>query len=74
MLTKLQKIGNSFGIILPKQLIEEYHLYEGDTLVIEEREKGVYLNLQDPDFAIWNRAYRKANVEYKEVLRELAKQ
>ncbi|MEX0928662.1 MAG: AbrB/MazE/SpoVT family DNA-binding domain-containing protein [Balneolales bacterium] len=73
MLLKLRKVENSLGVIIPKQLIEKYHLSEGDTLVVEEREEGIFLNLQDPDFALWIRAYRKANSEYREVLSELAK-
>ncbi|MEX0778857.1 MAG: hypothetical protein WD037_03935 [Balneolales bacterium] len=74
MLIKLQRIKNGLGIILPYKLIEKYHLKEDDTLVIEEQDEGIYLNLQDPDFSLWIRAYRKANAEYKEVLTELAKE
>ncbi|MEX0684836.1 MAG: AbrB/MazE/SpoVT family DNA-binding domain-containing protein [Balneolales bacterium] len=73
MIIKVQKIGNSLGIILPKQIVEAFHLEEDDTLVIEEKEEGIFMNLQDPDFAQWVKAYRKANSDYKDVLQELAK-
>lgn len=74
MLIKLQKLGNSLVLILSQGLINKYHLNENDTLVVEEQDEGIFLNLQDPDFALWLRAYRKANIDYKEVLRELASQ
>lgn len=60
-------------MVFPGKLIEKYHLNPDDTLVIEERDEGIYIILQDPDFAVWIKAYRKANADYKEVLSELAR-
>ncbi|WP_234567856.1 AbrB/MazE/SpoVT family DNA-binding domain-containing protein [Rhodohalobacter sp. 614A] len=73
METKIRKIGNSLGVTLPKQLIEELHLKNGDTLTIEKQEGNIKLKPIDPEFEQWAEAYRQANVDYKEVLKELAK-
>ena len=34
MQTKLRKIGNGYGVLLPKQLIETLRLSEGDMLTL----------------------------------------
>lgn len=34
MKRKLRKIGNSSGLILPKEILEEMDLYDGDTVEI----------------------------------------
>lgn len=73
METKIRKIGNSLGVTLPKQLINELHLKNGDTLTIEINGPNLELKPVDPEFEEWAEAYRQANTEYKEVLKELAK-
>lgn len=73
METKIRKIGNSLGVTLPKQLIDELHLKSGDTLTIEKHGPNIELKPIDPEFEEWAEAYRQANVDYKEVLNELAK-
>ena len=37
MEAKIRKVGNSLGLILPKQLVEELHLKTGDKLSIEKK-------------------------------------
>ncbi len=73
MEAKIRKIGNSSGIILPKEVMEELNLKEGDILTIERKGTSLELRSEDPEFAEWAEAYRSANREYKEVLKELAK-
>ena len=73
METKIRKIGNSLGLTLPKQLIDDLHLKNGDTLTIEKQGANIKLKPIDPEFEEWAEAYREANVDYKEVLKELAK-
>lgn len=73
METKVRKIGNSLGVTLPKQLIEELHLKRGDKLMIEKRGPNLELKPVDPEFEEWAEAYRQANTDYKDVLKELAK-
>lgn len=73
METKVRKIGNSLGVTLPKQLVQDLHLKRGDMLTIKKR--GVKLELKpiDPDFEEWAKAYREASKDYKDVLKELTK-
>ncbi|MBO6535278.1 MAG: AbrB/MazE/SpoVT family DNA-binding domain-containing protein [Balneolaceae bacterium] len=73
METKIRKIGNSLGITLPKQVIEELHLKDGDKLEIETIDKVLQLKQIDSEFEDWAEAYRELNVSYKDVLKELAK-
>jgi len=73
METKIRKIGNSLGVTLPKQLIDELHLKRGDKLTIEKNGGNLELKPIDPEFEEWAEAYRQANIDYKEVLKELAK-
>jgi putative addiction module antidote len=73
METKIRKIGNSLGVTLPKQLIDELHLKSGDKLTIEKNGPNLELKPMDPEFEEWAEAYRQANTDYKEVLKELAK-
>jgi antitoxin MazE len=73
MEAKIRKIGNSSGIILPKEVMEEYHLKEGDTLTINKKGSHLELVPENPEFAEWAEAYRSANMNYREVLKELAK-
>ena len=70
---KIQKVGDSLGVILPKQLIDEMHLKSGDTITIERKEANLELRPVDPEFEEWAEAYREINTDYKDVLKALAK-
>ncbi len=72
METKIRKVGNSLGVILPKQLIDELHLKTGDRLTIERKGSNLELHPIDPEFEEWAKAYRQANTDYKDVLKALA--
>lgn len=69
---KIRKIGNSLGVILPKQLIEELHLKTGDKVSIERKGSNLELWPVDPEFEEWAEAYRQLNTDYKDVLKALA--
>ena len=70
---KIRKVGNSLGVILPKQLIEELHLKTGDKVSIERKGSNLELRPVDPEFEEWAEAYRQLNTDYKDVLKALAK-
>jgi antitoxin MazE len=70
---KLRKVGNSFGITLPKELLEKYKLDEGVELHIIENQDGFTLTPYDPEFAEWVDAFEKTNKKYKNTLKALAK-
>lgn len=70
---KIRKVGNSLGVILPKQLVDELHLKTGDKVRIERKGSNLEIRPIDPEFEDWAEAYREANTDYKDVLKELAK-
>ncbi|MGM0460318.1 MAG: AbrB/MazE/SpoVT family DNA-binding domain-containing protein [Bacteroidota bacterium] len=70
---KIRKVGNSLGVILPKQLVDELHLKTGDKVSIERKGSNLEIRPVDPEFEDWAEAYREVNTDYKEVLKELAK-
>ena len=49
--TSIRAIGNSAGATIPKDLLEKYHLREGDEVSLIETEAGILLSPYDPDFA-----------------------
>jgi putative addiction module antidote len=67
---QVKKIGNSVGLILPKDLLARLKLSEGDKLhVIEQTERGIKLTPYDPKHAeamdIARRSFRKYADTYK---------
>jgi putative addiction module antidote len=63
-LLQVKKIGNSLGLILPRDLLARLKLKEGDNLhVVELTERGLKLTPYDPKHAkamdIARRAFRK---------------
>lgn len=70
---KLRKVGNSFGLTLPKELLEKYQLVEGVELHIIEQKDGFTLTPFDPEFAEWVDAFEKTNKKYKNTLKALSK-
>lgn len=73
MTIKLRKIGNSIGVILPKTIIRDLNLKEGDSLEIIEEKDGFKLIARDSEFAEWAEAYKKVQTNYKNALQQLAK-
>lgn len=48
---KLRKIGNSLGVVLPKEVVNRLHANEGDRLFLIEAPNGAYqLTPYDPAF------------------------
>lgn len=73
MEAKIRKVGNSLGVIIPKHLIEELHLKDGDKVQIEKKGQNIELTPVDPEFEEWAEAYYQLNLDYKDVLKALAK-
>jgi putative addiction module antidote len=70
---KLTQIGNSTGVILPKELLAKLRLERGDTVYVTEAANGVMLTTHDPEFAEQMDAARKIMKKRRAVLHELAK-
>lgn len=73
MNTVIRKIGNSEGVILPKELLARFELKEGDRLSIVAGADGLRLIPAKDAFARQLEAAREGMEKYKVALRELAK-
>ena len=68
---KLTTIGNSTGVILPKELLERLRLDKGDTLYVVDTPRGIELTPYDPEFAAQMEAAEKVMREDRDVLKRL---
>ena len=71
-IAKIIAIGNSAGIILPKETLARLNVQKGDTLFITEGTQGIRLAPFDQDFAVQMEAAREVMRENRDVLRRLA--
>jgi putative addiction module antidote len=69
---KVTTVGNSIGIVLPKDVLERLHIEKGDLLYISETPGGVQLTPFKPEFARVVEAGRRATRKYRNALRKLA--
>ncbi len=70
---KLTAIGNSTGLILPKEILALLNAGKGDTLTITRTKDGIALTSYDEKFARQMEVGRKIMREDRDVLRMLAK-
>jgi putative addiction module antidote len=70
---KLTQIGNSVGVILPREMLAKLGMTKGDTIYAIDQPDGVRLTIADPDFAAQMEVARKVMKDRRAVLRELAK-
>jgi putative addiction module antidote len=70
---KLRAIGNSVGVVLPKELLTRLNIGEGDTLHVIEAPDGLRLKRSDPAFERQMEEARRVMRRRRAVLRELAK-
>ena len=70
---KLTSIGNSVGVVLPKELLVKLGVQKGDTLYAIDTADGVRLTTADPEFEAQMEVARRVMKERRAVLRELAK-
>jgi len=74
MAIEIKKIGNSVGIILPKDLLAKFNLKEGDKLFpVEQPNGGLLLTPHNPDFEKAMEVARRGMKRYHNALAELAK-
>jgi len=70
---KITKIGNSAGIVLPKELLAHLKAEVGETLSVVTTPRGLELSAAEPDFEAQMAAAREVMARRKRALRELAK-
>lgn len=70
---KLTQIGNSVGVILPKEVLMRLKLERGDVIYLTDSADGVRMTAHDPDFEAQMTAARSVMRKRRNVLHELAK-
>ena len=70
---KITKIGNSAGVVLPKELLAHLDVAVGATLSVSKTPRGIELAPLEPDFDAQMAAAREVMARRKRALRELAK-
>jgi len=70
---KLTQIGNSVGVILPKEVLSMLRVEKGDTLYMTEAPDGLRITPHSPEFEKQMAAARDIMKKRRAALRELAK-
>lgn len=68
----IRKIGNSEGVILPKEVLDRLNVKAGDQMEIKEVGKGLTLEPIDDSFERQMKAARQVMDKYKVALQKLA--
>ena len=69
---KVTKIGNSAGVILPRELLAHLDTGIGETLSVTRAPNGIELSSREPEFDAQMAAARDVMERRKRALRELA--
>ncbi len=70
---KVTAIGNSLGLVLPKEVLTRLKVEKGDELYLVEGPDGLVLTPYQQDFEEQVEAARKVMKRYRNALRELAR-
>jgi putative addiction module antidote len=70
---KVTTVGNSVGVILPKEILERLGVKRGDHLYVIETKNGIELTACNPDFAEQVETAERVMHEDQDALRRLAK-
>jgi putative addiction module antidote len=69
---KLRAIGNSTGVVLPKEILEKLRVSQGDELMVLETPDGITLTSYDPEFARQMDVAEQIMRDDRDLLRKLA--
>ncbi len=69
---KITSIGNSAGVILPKEVLEKLRVEKGDTLFLTETPTGFAVSAFDDEFSFQMKLAEEIMREDRDVLRQLA--
>jgi putative addiction module antidote len=70
---KITQIGNSLGVILPKEVLARLKVTKGDQIFMTDAPDGMRVSHSDPNFEMQMKAAREIMKARRHVLRELAK-
>ena len=69
---KVTTVGNSSGVILPREILERLRVSRGDKLYVLETPRGIELSPYDPEFAAQMEEAERVMRDDRSVLRKLA--
>ncbi|MCH8041338.1 MAG: AbrB/MazE/SpoVT family DNA-binding domain-containing protein [Nitrospinae bacterium] len=70
---KVRKVGNSLGVVLPKEVLSRLNLHDGDRVFLTEAPDGSYrITPYDPEFESYVKIAKKGMAKYRNTLRALA--
>jgi len=72
MRATVTQIGNSTGLILPKEAVARLKVKKGDSVYLIETTDGYSITPYDPEFEAQIEAARRGMAKYRNALRELA--
>lgn len=72
MKLKITTIGNSAGLILPKELLARLRLEKGDDVYVLETPDGIRLTAYDPELAMQMEVAEQVMRDRRDLLRKLA--
>ncbi len=70
---KVTKIGNSLGVILPRDLLGKLQLDKGDSIFLVDTPEGLRITSYDPAFAEQMEQARTLMKKRRNVINELSK-
>ena len=70
---KLTQIGNSVGVILPKEVLARMKVEKGDAVFLTEAANGITLTPYDPELEEQLKLGREFLREYRDTFHQLAK-
>jgi putative addiction module antidote len=73
MALKIRKLGNSMGVVIPKEVLSRLNVEMGDTIFLTESPDGFHLTAYDEEFEKQMKIARKIMKEDRDILRALAK-
>jgi putative addiction module antidote len=69
---KVTTVGNSVGVVLPKEVLLRLRVEKGDSLYVVETPNGIELTPYDPEFAAQIEIAERVMRDDRDVLRRLA--
>lgn len=69
---KVVAIGNSAGVVLPKETLARLNIKKGDTLYLAENDQGVQLTPYDAEFGAKMKVAEDIARRYRDAFKKLA--
>lgn len=73
MTIKVRNVGNSLGLVLPKELVARLRVASGDRLFVQETIDGIQLTPYDPEFERQVAIAKRVMHDDRDALRALSK-